>query len=146
MGIRAGVLRGMSADRQHPDGLGLRGAVEYDNLDMSKSRGCQTYEKVIREGEMKTYVISEVEMKDHDGYMKEFAPLAAKAIESGGGKFLVRGGKTGGAGPPKGRVIVVVFDSFEKAETFNASTAWQEMLKASTRYATIRTYMVEGLA
>jgi uncharacterized protein (DUF1330 family) len=42
---------------------------------------------------MKTYIISEVEMKDHDGYMKEFAPLAAKAIESGGGKFLVRGTK-----------------------------------------------------
>ena len=94
---------------------------------------------------MKTYVISEIEMKDQAGYMKEFAPRAAKTIESGGGKFLVRGGKTGGTAPPKGRVIVVVFDSFEKAETFNASSDWQELLKTSAKYATIRTYMVEGL-
>ena len=46
---------------------------------------------------MKAYVIAFVDIKDREGYMKDFMPRSVKAIEAGGGKFLVRGGKTGGA-------------------------------------------------
>src|ERR1700693_4874280 len=40
------------------------------------------------------YVVVEAAVTDKDAYAKEFIPPAAKAIEEGGGKYVVRGGKT----------------------------------------------------
>jgi uncharacterized protein (DUF1330 family) len=64
-----------------------------------------------RDGEvvMKAYVIAIVDIKDREGYMRDFAPLSVKTIEAGGGKFLVRGGKTAGDHAPNGRVVVTEY-------------------------------------
>jgi uncharacterized protein (DUF1330 family) len=63
-----------------------------------------------------TYVIAEVTIKDQDGYLKEFAPAVAKAIEASGGKFLARGGKTESqlGSPPASRMAVVEYDSLDR--------------------------------
>jgi uncharacterized protein (DUF1330 family) len=94
---------------------------------------------------MKAYVIGVVDITDQQGYLREFAPHAVKVIEAGGGKFLVRGGKAAGDHAPKGRVIVTEYESFEKAEAFEASAAWRELQKQLTKYATITSYVVEGV-
>src|SRR6202046_4140563 len=54
------------------------------------------------------YVVVEVAVTDKDAYAKEFIPPAAKAIEEGGGKYVVRGGKTISfqGTPPASRVVV----------------------------------------
>jgi uncharacterized protein (DUF1330 family) len=93
---------------------------------------------------MKAYVIAIVDITDREGYMRDFMPRSVKAIEAGGGKFLVRGGKTGGDSAPTGRVVVTEYESFEKAEAFGASPEWQELLKMAEKYATIKSYVVEG--
>ena len=38
------------------------------------------------------YEMLEIDVTNRDAYMKDYAPLAAKVIEDGGGRFLVRGG------------------------------------------------------
>jgi uncharacterized protein (DUF1330 family) len=94
------------------------------------------------------YAVLEIDVANQDAYLKEFAPIASQAIEAAGGKFLVRGGKTvviEGA-PPKGRVVLSAFDSVEQAQAALASPAYLEARKIGDKYATFRTFVVEGLA
>jgi uncharacterized protein (DUF1330 family) len=94
------------------------------------------------------YSVLEVDVTNQDAYMKEFAPIATKAIEAAGGKFLVRGGKTVviEGSPPKGRIVVSAFDSLEQAQAALASPAYLDARKIGDKYATFRTFLVEGLA
>jgi len=94
---------------------------------------------------MSAYVIAVADTADRDGHMKEYAPRAVKIIEAAGGKFLVRGGKTGGNHPPTGRVVVIQVEGFEEAEAFNSSIEWQELNKTTGKYTTISSYIVDGL-
>ena len=87
-------------------------------------------------------------MTDQDGFAKEFAPLAVKALAEGGSgmKALSRGGKIVSifGGPPKGRVVINLFDSLDEAIAAYNSPDY----KAATigdKYATFRTYAVEAL-
>jgi uncharacterized protein (DUF1330 family) len=93
------------------------------------------------------YVIDQIDVSNLDAYIKEFGPLAGKAIESGGGKYLARGGKTVviEGEPPKGRVVVLAFDSLEQAQAAFSSPAMLEARKIGDKYATFRTFAVEGL-
>jgi uncharacterized protein (DUF1330 family) len=65
------------------------------------------------------YVIDQIKVSNLDAYIKEFGPLASKAIEVEGGKYLVRGGKTAEieGEPPKGRVVLIAVQSLEQART-----------------------------
>jgi uncharacterized protein (DUF1330 family) len=93
------------------------------------------------------YVIDQIDVSNLDAYVKEFGPLAGKAIEAGGGKYLARGGKTAliEGEPPKGRVVVLAFDSLEQAQAAFSSPAMLEARKIGDKYATFRTFAVEGL-
>jgi uncharacterized protein (DUF1330 family) len=64
------------------------------------------------------YYVAEVILKDQNGYMTEFVPPAEKSRQDGGGKFMVRGGKTitlQGAAPAP-RVVVIQFDNLDVVE------------------------------
>jgi uncharacterized protein (DUF1330 family) len=90
------------------------------------------------------YVVANV--KNPDGYMKEFLPSAAKAIAEAGGKYVVRGGKTvslQGEAPPS-RVVVLRFESMDKAQTWYDSLARRDSQAIGDKYATIRIFLVEG--
>lgn len=39
------------------------------------------------------YVIGEIDVTNQDGYVKEYVPLASKALQDGGSNNLTRGGK-----------------------------------------------------
>ena len=94
------------------------------------------------------YVIAEVSITDQDRYMKEFLPARAKAIAESGGRYIVRGGNAisvRGA-PPAGRVIVVQYDSFDKARAFIESAAFKDSQALGDKYANIRIFAVEGVA
>lgn len=93
------------------------------------------------------YYIGEITVKDQDGYMKEFVPLAMKSLQESGGKFLIRGGKTiatqGSAPAP--RVVVIQFDSLDKAEAWWNSPTEKAATAIGDKYATFRTFLVEGV-
>jgi uncharacterized protein (DUF1330 family) len=94
------------------------------------------------------YVITEITIKDQDGYTKEFPPPVTKAIQDAGGKFIARGGKTitfSGAAPAP-RVVVIQFESLEKAQAWNDSAAQVTAQKIGDKFATFRGFAVEGIS
>lgn len=93
------------------------------------------------------YQILEVDVSNRDAYLKDFAPLATRAVNEGGGRALARGGATfalDGAEPK--RVVVNVFDSFDQAKATLTGPAYLSAKKIGDKYATFRSYIVEGLA
>jgi len=92
------------------------------------------------------YVVVEVAVTDKDGYAKEFIPPAAKAIEEGGGKYVIRGGKTVSfqGTPPASRVVVLQFESMDKAQAWWDSPGRKNSQTVGDKYATFRIFAVEG--
>jgi len=80
--------------------------------------------------------------------MKKYGELAMPAIEAGGGRALVR---TADAVEPresglKQRVVIIEFESFERAVATYNSTAYQAALKALDSGAERDFRIVEGVA
>ena len=68
-------------------------------------------------------------------------------IQPFGGHYIVLGGKIApGEGSPPRRITIIAFDSMEKAQQwFNSSAAVAARTEAQ-KFATIRSYFVEGVA
>ncbi len=68
-------------------------------------------------------------IKDADA-LAEYAKLAGPAIESGGGRFLARGGRVEAfEAAVKERTVVIEFPSFEQALATRNGDAYQAALK-----------------
>jgi len=93
------------------------------------------------------YVISEIEVTNADAYVKEYVPLANKALAESGQRRLASGGRTIAlAGtPPASRVVVSVFDSLEKAQAAYTSAAYLEARKIGDQYGKLRIFAIEGI-
>jgi len=95
------------------------------------------------------YVVGEINVTDPEGFKTEFGPIARKALaEAPGYRALVLGGKVvpiqGEA--PKARVIINVFDNLDAAVQAYNSPDFKAAKKIGDKYATFRTYAVEGRA
>jgi uncharacterized protein (DUF1330 family) len=94
------------------------------------------------------YVIADNIVNDQAGYAKDFIPPVTKAIEDAGGKFLARGGKTiamHGA-LTANRVVVLQFESLDKAQAWWNAPATQAAFAIGEKYATLHDYAVEGVS
>ena len=87
-------------------------------------------------------------VNDQEKYMNEFAPAITKALQDAGGKYLVRGGKSipMHGTPPAPRVVVVQFESLEKAQAWLASPATKAAYAIGEKYATLNDFLVEGVS
>jgi uncharacterized protein (DUF1330 family) len=97
---------------------------------------------------MPGFYIAEINVKNQDAYATEFVPAALKALQEASGKFVARGGNivaTQGA-PPASRIVVLQFASIDKAQNWWNSQAQKEAQVIGDKYATFRSYIVEGLA
>ena len=96
----------------------------------------------------RAYVVAEIDVKNPAPYEKAYVPGAMKAIAAGGGKYLVRGGRTMAlyGEPPKPRIAIMVFASLEKAQAAFNSSAYTDAKKVGDKDANFRVYAVEGLA
>jgi uncharacterized protein (DUF1330 family) len=94
------------------------------------------------------YVVAEINVTNLEPYDREYVPNASKAITDGGGKYIVRGGKTVAfyGEPPKSRIAVMAFESMEKAQAAFDSPAFKAAKQVGDKYATFRVYAVEGLS
>ena len=94
------------------------------------------------------YAVVEIDVTNQDGFMKEYSPIAGKAITGNGGKYLARGGKVAAieGEPPKPRTVVIQFDSIEKAEAAFKSAEYKEGRKIGDKYAKFRIFAVEGVS
>jgi uncharacterized protein (DUF1330 family) len=87
-------------------------------------------------------------VNDQEKYIDEFAPAITKTLQDVGAKYLVRGGKSipmHGALPAP-RVVVVQFDSLDKAQAWWASPATKAANAIGEKYATLNDFIVEGVS
>jgi uncharacterized protein (DUF1330 family) len=94
------------------------------------------------------YVVVEIDVTNQDAFIKEYAPIAGKAITAGGGKYLARGGKNVAIDgePPKTRTVVIAFENMEQAQATFASADYREGRKIGDKFAKFRIWAMEGLA
>jgi uncharacterized protein (DUF1330 family) len=93
------------------------------------------------------YVWAEIDVKDQDGYNKDFLPKAQANIKESGGKYLAGGFNkaTGLSGsPPPDRVILLQFADMEAVGAFYAK---RHALEAGvgSKYASFRIIGIEGI-
>ena len=93
------------------------------------------------------YIVAEIDVSNQEPYQKEYVPLAVKALEASGAKYLARGGKTAviDGDPPK-RVVIATYESLDKAQAAYSSAAYKDARKIGEKYAKFRIFAIEGLA
>jgi uncharacterized protein (DUF1330 family) len=95
----------------------------------------------------KTYWISVYHSIKDENALAEYGKLAGPAIAAGGGRMLARG--TAAKAYEKGlkeRVVIIEFDSMEKAVSTHDGPAYQAALKALGNAVERDMRLVEGLA
>jgi uncharacterized protein (DUF1330 family) len=101
----------------------------------------------LREGPAiaKGYIVAEIEVTNPDDY-EEYRRQVPATIAAHGGRYLVRAGAAQlleGTGGP-GRMVVLEFDSQEKALAWYNSPEYQAILPHRLRNTTGRLVCVEG--
>jgi len=93
------------------------------------------------------YVVAEIDVTNQEAFLKEFTPLAVKALADSGNKALARGGKVVAieGTPPKSRIVINSFPSLDAAVAAYNSPAYKEARTIGNKYGTFRLYAVEGL-
>jgi uncharacterized protein (DUF1330 family) len=95
---------------------------------------------------MPAYLISTIDITDPAAY-EDYRKLVGPVLRKHGGKFLVRGGKIDyleGEWKPK-RVVVVEFESMEKARAFSDSHEYAPAKAARHRASISSVIVVDGL-
>jgi uncharacterized protein (DUF1330 family) len=115
---------------------------------VSAGLGAATVETLHAQAKPPAYNIAEITIKDQDGYNREYLPLMTKAITDGGGKFIVRGGKTisyDGEAPAR-RVVMILFENLDKLQALYNSAPYKDAIAVGDKYATQRIFGVEGVS
>lgn len=95
---------------------------------------------------MPAYMIIDIEVLDPVRY-EDYKKLASPAIAAHGGRYLVRGGRSevlDGDWTPR-RLVVLEFDSVEKAKAWRTSPEYAEAKKIRDTCARANMVVVEGL-
>jgi uncharacterized protein (DUF1330 family) len=95
---------------------------------------------------MSAYVIVDIDILDPAGY-EEYKKLAGATVEKYGGQYIVRGGKTEvleGDWNPK-RIVVLKFESIERARKWLDSQEYREPRKMRHRTAKANMIVVEAV-
>lgn len=95
---------------------------------------------------MAAYVIADIDVTDPDRY-QEYIKLAPAAVQTYGGKYLVRGGKwekLEGDWAPK-RFAILEFPSAEQAKRWYASEEYRKAMEIRQRTAVSNLLLVEGV-
>ena len=92
------------------------------------------------------YVVAEIDVKDQDGYTKDFLPKAQANIRESGGKYLGGGFNKAislSGSPPPNRVVLLQFPDMDAVKAFNAK---EQQLEADVghKYASFRAIGIEG--
>ena len=94
----------------------------------------------------KAYILAQIEVTNPQKY-GEYMKLSPAIIEKFGGRFVARGGRseTLEGAPARGRVVVLEFPSFERAQAFYKSAEYEAARKVRDGAATVQFVLVEGI-
>jgi uncharacterized protein (DUF1330 family) len=93
------------------------------------------------------YSVAEIDVKDQDGYTKDFLPKAQANIKEHGGKYLGGGFNKAismSGSPPPNRVVLLQFPDMDTLKAFFVK---QTQLEADVgnKYASFRAIAIEGV-
>jgi uncharacterized protein (DUF1330 family) len=94
------------------------------------------------------FTFAEIDVKDQDGYTKDFLPKAQAGIKEAGGKYLAGGfnkaiSLTGS--PPPNRVVLLQFADMDAVQAFYVKERQLEA-DVGNKYASFRAIGIEGVA
>ena len=93
------------------------------------------------------YTWAEIDVKDQDGYAKDFLPKAQANIKEFGGKYI-GGGMNKAIGfmgaPPSNRVILLQFPDMDTVKAFEDKEG-RNVAEVGSKYASFRVIGVEGV-
>jgi uncharacterized protein (DUF1330 family) len=93
------------------------------------------------------YMVADNTVIDPEGYAKEYLPLAQPTIKAHGGRYIAAGKGTAIDGdPPKGRVVILRWDSLEQLEAWRHSPEYTKARTIGEKYAKFRVFAVEAVA
>src|SRR5271154_6779436 len=93
------------------------------------------------------YTWAEIDVKDQDGYAKEFLPKAQANIKESGGKYLAGGFNKAismSGSPPPARVVLLQFSDMDTLKAFNVKQRQLEV-EFGSKYGSFRGVGVEGV-
>lgn len=93
------------------------------------------------------YVVAEIDVKDRDGYTKEFLPKAQANIRETGGKYIAGGFNKAislNGAPPPSRVVLLQFTDMDALKAF-AEKQKQLETDIGDKYASFRGIGIEGI-
>ena len=92
------------------------------------------------------YTIAEIEVTDPPTF-QQYGQATAKSVPAAGGRVIVRGGKAFVVnGPPPKQIVVIQWDSLEKAQAFFESDQYKQLIPIRDKGSNFRAYVIEGVA
>jgi uncharacterized protein (DUF1330 family) len=90
-------------------------------------------------------MIEDNTVNEREGFAKEFAPLARDSLQAYGGRYLGSGSGISIHGdPPKGRVVLVRWDSLDQMMKWRNSPEFIAARDVGEKYGRFRIFAVEG--
>ena len=94
------------------------------------------------------FFVIDLNVKDREAFDRGYGSVVGAMVTKHGGTFVVGGQKAvpvEGA-PPEGAVIIVRFDSMDKANAFLSDPEYPRIVPVRHQTAETRSYLVEGVA
>jgi uncharacterized protein (DUF1330 family) len=92
------------------------------------------------------YMIAINQVRNPDGYAKEYVPPAQKSVKDYGGEYIAAGpGMQIEGNLPDGAVIILRWESVEALQRWRNSPEFQAALKIGEQYAKFNIIAVNGL-
>ena len=93
------------------------------------------------------YMIGNNEVTDQAGYTKEYLPPAQASLKAHGARYIAAGKGTAIDGePPKGRVVILRWDSMEQLLAWRHSPEYEKARKIGEKYAKYNVIAVDGVS
>ena len=92
------------------------------------------------------YMIAINEVRDQEGYAKEYVSPAQKSVKDHGGEYIAAGPGTQVTGSlPQGPVVILRWESMEALQAWRNSPEFQAALKIGEKYAKFNIVAVNGM-
>jgi uncharacterized protein (DUF1330 family) len=93
------------------------------------------------------YMIANNEVADPEGYARDYLPPAQASLKAHGARYIAAGKGTAIDGePPKGRVVIIAWDSMEQLLGWRHSPEYEAARKVGEKYAKYNVIAVEGVS
>jgi len=99
-----------------------------------------------RRGQAPAYYIAEYELTDPEG-IKPYREQVDATFQAYGGRYIARAGEMDRleGNPPKHRVVIIAFDSLERARAWYNSPEYAKIRPFRQKSGNTNAYIIEGL-